>query len=131
MSLGFALVEQAATSATGGLISFLPTILMFGALIYFMIIRPQKKRQQSAKTLLESLEVGDKVQTIGGFIGEVIEMDTDEFVILSEGSRLRVKKNAVAIRLNAVEQPEITSISKEKASKETDDEDFKIEDFEI
>lgn len=141
MGLNLALAAQATTSAVGGLLSFLPTILMFVVLIYFMVIRPQKKRQQSAKTLLESLGVGDKIQTIGGFIGEVTEMDGDEFVILSEGSKLRVKKNAVAIRLSSVEPIESLKAPKVEKSKpvlekskpkgEEEKEDFKIEDFEI
>lgn len=123
MGLNLALVAPA---ANGGILSFLPTILMFVVLIYFMIIRPQKKRQTEAKNLLASLKVGDKVQTIGGFIGELLEINDDDFVILSEESKLRIKKSAVAIRLNA-EEATVVSTSTE----EEDDEDFKIEDFEI
>ena len=117
-------------SAASGIMSFLPSILLFGALIYFMIIRPQKKRQQSAKELMSSLNVGDIVQTIGGFVGEIIAVENDEFVILSEETKLRIKKNAVAIRINpnVVEQTQAEAV---KTSTEDDDEEFNIEDFEI
>ncbi|MCH4888310.1 preprotein translocase subunit YajC [Acidaminobacter sp. JC074] len=126
MGLNFALF----TAAQGSILSMLPTIVIFGALLYFMIIRPQKKRQENAQNLLNSLKVGDKVQTIGGFIGEIILMEDDEYVILSEESKVRIKKNAVAIRVNpTTETEEVTSV--EDDNDNDNDDDFKIDDFEI
>lgn len=119
------------TAPAGGLLGMLPTIVIFGALLYFMIIRPQKKRQQNAQNLLNSLKVGDKVQTIGGFIGEIIKMEDDEYVILSEDSKVRVKKNAVAIRVNPVIETETDTEPPTVDNDNDDDDDFKIEDFEI
>ena len=116
-----------ATSSAAGLMSFLPTMLLFAVLLYFMIYRPQKKRQQNAQSLLNSLSVGDKVQTIGGFIGEILVMEDDEFVILSEESKMRIKKNAVAIRVDAVTE----SGTENAPVVEDEDDDFKIDDFEI
>lgn len=124
--MGFNLALATAAPA-GGIMSMLPTIVIFGALLYFMIIRPQKKRQQNAQNLLNSLKIGDKVQTIGGFIGEIIKMEDDEYVLRSEDSNVRVKKNAVAIRINPVNETEVESPTVD----EDDDDDFKIEDFEI
>ncbi len=115
------------TAASGSILSMLPTIIIFGALLYFMIIRPQKKRQQNAQNLLNSLKVGDKVQTIGGFIGEIIVMEDDEYVILSEESKLRIKKNAVAIRVNPITETE----EPKPVEDDNDDDDFKIDGFEI
>lgn len=117
------------TSAGSGLIGMLPTLALFGALLYFMIYRPQKKRQQNAQNLLSSLKIGDRIQTIGGFIGEVVKMEDDELVILSEESKVRIKKNAVAIRINPV--VEETEGSEEASDVELDEDDFKVEDFEI
>lgn len=116
------------TSATAGIMAFLPQILLFVALIYFMIIRPNKKRQQNAKDLMSSIQVGDKIQTIGGFVGEVLVMEEDEFVILSEDSKMRIKKNAVSIRVTA---ETVVDTEEKKEVTVDDDEDFKIEDFEI
>lgn len=120
-----------ADGAAGGLMSFLPSILLFLALIYFMIIRPQKKRQQSAKELMASLKVGDTIQTIGGFIGEIVEMEEDEFVILSEETKMRIKKNAVAIKINPMAPLAEPTNEKKSSKKDDDDDDFDIEDFEI
>lgn len=116
-----------ATSSAAGLMSFLPTMLLFAVLLYFMIYRPQKKRQQNAQNLLSSLAVGDKVQTIGGFIGEILVMEDDEFVILSEETKMRVKKNAVAIRVDPVTE----TVTESAPVVDDEDEDFKIDDFEI
>ena len=55
---------------TGGLMSFLPLILMF-AVLYFIMIRPQMKRQKETKAMLEALAVGDEVVTVGGILGKV------------------------------------------------------------
>ncbi len=116
-----------AAPSAGGIMSLLPTLLMFGALIYFMVIRPQKKRQQNAKSLLDSIVVGDTIQTIGGFIGDVTAVSGDDFLIVSEGTKLRIKKNAVAIKVNASETVEVASSN----VVEEDEDDFKIDDFEI
>jgi preprotein translocase subunit YajC len=77
---------------------------------------------------MAALKVGDKIQTIGGFIGEILVMEEDEFVILSEETKLRVKRNAVAIRLTETEVEEVAAI---ETTTEEEDEDFQIEDFEI
>ena len=58
----------AAGADSGGLMSFLPLILMF-AVLYFIMIRPQMKRQKETNAMLESLSVGDEVVTVGGIIG--------------------------------------------------------------
>jgi preprotein translocase subunit YajC len=130
MFLNLALLTGGAPTAS--LFDFLPSILLFGVIVYFMIIRPNKKRQQNAKDLMSSLQVGDKIQTIGGFIGNIIEMGEDEFVIQSEESKLRIKKNAVAIRVNPVIEPSNDETSLDEDKKEDDDDlDFNIEDFEI
>lgn len=131
MGLNLALVEQA-TTTSGGIMSLLPPLVMFGALMYFMVIRPQKKRQEKTKNLMGSLQVGDTIQTIGGFIGDIDEVDVDEFVIISEGTKLRIKKNAVAIKLN--ENANVSEIELKKVEPEVndnDEEDFQVEDFEI
>ncbi len=54
------------------------------AVFYFLLIRPQKKKDKQLKEMRESLAVGDKVTTIGGIIGEVASVKEDE-VVLSVG----------------------------------------------
>ena len=60
ISNAFAQAPAAATDS-GGLMSFLPLVLMF-AVLYFIMIRPQMKRQKETKAMLEALAVGDEVQ---------------------------------------------------------------------
>lgn len=107
-----AFAEEAAASetqnqsATGGLLSFvLPLALMF-ILLYFMAIRPQKKREQEAQQMQNSLQVGDEVITSGGIVGMVFRIGDDTVVIETGGERhkLRIKKWAIAENVSAAER---------------------------
>lgn len=84
-----------AGGATGGLMSFLPIILMF-AVLWFIMIRPQMKRQKEAKAMLEALAKNDEVVTAGGILGRVTKV-TDQYVGLeiAAGTEITVQKNAV------------------------------------
>ncbi|HBO26934.1 preprotein translocase subunit YajC [Odoribacter sp. OF09-27XD] len=79
----------------GGLMSFLPLILIIVVFWLFMI-RPQMKRQKELKKFRESLQKGDKIVTTGGIYGKVAEIQ--EFAIIMEvegGVRLKIDKAAV------------------------------------
>lgn len=84
-----------AGGAAGGLMSFLPIILMFGVL-WFIMIRPQMKRQKESKAMLEALAKNDEVVTAGGILGKVTKV-TDQYVSLeiAAGTEVTVQKNAV------------------------------------
>jgi len=60
-------------SGDGGLIGFLPIILMF-VLLYFLMIRPQMKRAKEQKQMIESLQKGDEVITAGGVLGRITRL---------------------------------------------------------
>ncbi len=64
---------QSAGGAGGGLIGFLPIILMF-VVLYFLMIRPQMKRAKEHKTMLEALKKGDEVVTSGGLAGRITKV---------------------------------------------------------
>ena len=68
----------------GMIMSFLPFVLII-VLLYFMMIRPQRKREKEAKAMLNALKVGDKVVTIGGICGKVSKIK-DEFVWIETGN---------------------------------------------
>lgn len=73
-------------------------IVVFGAIMYFMAIRPQKKQQQKQQTLMESLKVGDYVLTTAGFYGEIIVIDDDTVIIEfgnNKNCRIPMKKEAI------------------------------------
>jgi preprotein translocase subunit YajC len=72
--------QSALTDPTGGLISFLPLILIF-VVFYFMMIRPQMKQQKERKNMIESLKKGDEVVAGGGIVGRVAKIE-DTFVTL-------------------------------------------------
>lgn len=109
----FAEGEAAAgTTATGqqqptgmGVQLILSLVLMF-VLLYFMAIRPQKKREQEAKEMQNSLQVGDEIITSGGIVGMIFRIGDDTVVIETGGERhkLRIKKWAIAENVSAAER---------------------------
>jgi preprotein translocase subunit YajC len=88
-----------AGAAGGSWLTMLLPLVLFFALMYFMIMRPQKKEQQRVKSMLSSMEVGDSVVTTSGFYGVIIDI-TDEDVILEFGNnkncRIPMRKAAIA-----------------------------------
>jgi len=80
----------------GGLIGFLPLILIF-VIFYFMLIRPQQKRAKEHKTMLENLKKGDKVVTSGGEYGVVEEVKTNTVILkISENVKVKYGKAYIA-----------------------------------
>mgnify|MGYP003907703041 CR=1 FL=1 len=67
---------QAAGAATQGdtLLTFLPMIAIF-VVFYFLLIRPQQKKQKEARAMLEALEKGNEVVTAGGILGRIVKLD--------------------------------------------------------
>ncbi|HVL10459.1 MAG TPA: preprotein translocase subunit YajC [Burkholderiaceae bacterium] len=88
---------QSAGGAGGaaGLMSFLPIILMF-VVLWFIMIRPQMKRQKETKAMLEALAKGDEVITAGGILGRVTKVG-DQYVSveLADGIEVSMQKSAV------------------------------------
>ena len=80
---------QGAQGQGGGLLGFLPLILIF-VIFYFLLIRPQQKRAKELKALLDGLKKGDKVITTGGEYG-VIEEVKQNTVIIKIAENVRVK----------------------------------------
>lgn len=82
--------------AGGGLLGTVgPLILMF-VLFYFLLIRPQQKRQKAVQQMQSELKKGDRVVTIGGLHGFVDSLDEDKVVIrCGDGSRLTYDRSAI------------------------------------
>jgi preprotein translocase subunit YajC len=66
----------AAAQGSNPLWTFGPIVLMF-LVLYFLLIRPQQKRQKTRNSMLSTLKKGDKVVTVGGLHGTIMEMDDD------------------------------------------------------
>ena len=78
-----------------GLGSLIPLILMF-VLFYFLLIRPQQKRQKAVTQMQNELKKGDKIVTIGGLHGYIDSIDENKVVIkCGDGSRLTYERNAI------------------------------------
>ncbi len=85
------------SSALTMLASFLPLILMV-VIFYFLLIRPQRKRDKEVQRMRANLEVGDEIVTNGGIIGRVV-LIKDETVIIETGSdrsKIRIARWAIA-----------------------------------
>lgn len=84
---GEAAGENAAAAGgimSGGVINIVFIVFLI-AMMYFMLIRPQKKREKEAKAMLDALKVGDKIVTIGGIAGKVSKIK-DDYVIIETGN---------------------------------------------
>ena len=99
-----AFAEGAATDAAemgggnwlGFLVQFGPIILLFG-LMYVILILPQKKKEKKTREMINQAIVGDKVISIGGISGRIVNVKDDEFTIESgnERTKITVKKWAI------------------------------------
>ena len=80
----------------GGLLSFLPLIVIF-VVFYFLLIRPQMKRAKEHKQLVSQLATGDEVVTTGGILGRVTHVG-DSFITLelADNVKIKIQKHAVA-----------------------------------
>lgn len=93
----------AAAPAGGGNIwqMIWPFILMF-AVFYFLLIRPQQKKQKARNALLNQLKKGDKIATVGGLHGTIVEL-TDDTVVLrvNDTMKLTFERSAINTVLNS------------------------------
>ena len=85
------------TDSVSMLATFIPLILMI-VIFYFLLIRPQKKRDKEVQKMRENIEIADEIVTIGGIIGRVVSIKDDTVVIETasdQSSRRRRKRNKV------------------------------------
>ncbi|MCA6362511.1 MAG: preprotein translocase subunit YajC [Bacteroidetes bacterium] len=104
MNFSSILLQAAAPApaqGTNGNASLINILMIVGIVVvfYFFMIRPQQKKAKEQKKLMEELQKGDKVVTIGGIIGKIVEYGDDtDFVIETEGgTRLRMLKSAISM----------------------------------
>ncbi len=96
---------QAAAAEANPLISFMPFVLLM-LIFYFLLIRPQQKRQKELQKMIDGVKKGDRVVTSGGLIGTVVGIQSDYLVLkLGENDQTKVEvlKSAVSgVREDAV-----------------------------
>jgi preprotein translocase subunit YajC len=99
-------VAPAATEAsnTGGSLFGNPIIIMllFIVAMYFLMIAPQRKKQKQHVNMLESLETGDDVITIGGLYGKITNKDEKTFTIkVDDGTKIKILKSAIGQKVES------------------------------
>jgi preprotein translocase subunit YajC len=90
---------QTGADPAGGMLSLLPLIVIF-VLFYFLLIRPQQKRQKQHKDMVAALKKGDEVVTAGGTLGRITDVG-DSFVSLevAKGVEIKVQKPSVQMMM--------------------------------
>jgi preprotein translocase subunit YajC len=71
-------------------------LVLMLVVFYFFLIRPQQKKQKELKAFRENLKQGDKVVTIGGVHGKILEITDTTVLVSSEGTKLRFEKSAIS-----------------------------------
>ena len=117
------------------------TILLMAALfgvMYFVMIRPQKKKQKEEQEMRDAIQIGDEITTIGGIMGRVVTVKEDSLVIETGADRTKVKFARWAIQTNntaedrlqaeraaqaAAKEAEKAEKSKNRRSKKSDTEE--------
>jgi preprotein translocase subunit YajC len=91
------LMAQPQGGQGGGLMSFLPLIAIV-VVFYFFMIRPQMKKAKDQKKFIEGLKKGDKILTVGGIYGKIVEVREDATLIIEveDGTKMKITKNAVS-----------------------------------
>lgn len=112
---------ESSGAASGSTGSMMTTFVTFGLIIvifYFLIIRPQKKRDKETKDMLASIKKGDKVVSIGGIHGTVMAVkETTVVVKVDDNTRMEFSKSAISSIVDRKAEP--ASASKKKGKKET------------
>ena len=111
-----------ATGLLGGN-STMSIIMIVGmvALMYFMMIRPQKKKQKEEQAMRDNLQIGDEITTIGGIIGKIVTIKEDSLIIETGADRNHMKITRWAISQNNTANEKLAAeraAAKEAAEKE-------------
>ena len=100
MFISSAFAQTAPAAAAGGdmqssLMSMLPLLLMF-VVLYFVMIRPQMKRQKEHKAMIDALAKGDEIATAGGLLGKVTKLaDATVSIEIAAGVEVQLQRQAV------------------------------------
>lgn len=106
-----------------GSASIVPTLITFGlvfVIFYFLIIRPQNKKQKETKQMLDSLKKGDKVVSIGGIHGTIQSIKDDSVVLkIDTNTKMTFQRSAIS---NVVEQSRPSKKAEAEAQEEAETE---------
>jgi preprotein translocase subunit YajC len=112
---GLSLLQAQAANPTGSMLSTIITFGLVFVVFYFLIIRPQNKKQKDAKKMIEAVKKGDKIVTIGGVHGTVYAVKEGTVVVkVDDDCRIEFSKSAIATVVTV--KPEEKSEDKTEAA---------------
>ncbi|MEK6621086.1 MAG: preprotein translocase subunit YajC [Planctomycetota bacterium] len=118
------LLEATGKSSPGGMLSMLlPFILMF-VVMYFLILRPQKKKEKDRKSLLSRIKKNDKVVTSGGLHGIITSVRENEVILRVDDAKdvkVKVDRSSIAAVVDVSHDEEEESIEPKEIAKESKD----------
>ena len=91
---------DAGATGAGGIMGMLPMILIMFVVLYFFMIRPENKKKKEAEQLRTNMKKGDKVTTIGGIVGTVVDVKEDKFVMETSADQVRIELMKWALSTN-------------------------------
>jgi preprotein translocase subunit YajC len=90
-----ALAQSGGAAAAPGIVQFLPMVALF-VIFYFLLIRPNQKRQKEHKNMVSSLEKGDEIVTMGGILGKITNLDENFLTIeVAKGTEIQIQRMSV------------------------------------
>ncbi len=125
---GFALLQAAdaaAPNATGQMVSTLFTFGLIFVIFYFLIIRPQSKKQKETKKMIEAVKKGDKIVTIGGIHGTVYTVKERTVIVkVDDETKMEFSKSAISAvePKGGEEKTEPAAVDKDKAADKASEE---------
>ena len=100
IQIAYADTAATTTAASGGMGSTILMIVLMIAIFYFMLIRPENKRKKEAEQMRSSVKKGDKITTIGGITGTVVDVKETRIVLETGADQVRVELEKWAISTN-------------------------------
>jgi preprotein translocase subunit YajC len=95
--------QEAQPAAQGSLLGGLLPIILIFVIFYFLLIRPQQKRQKDIMKMRQEIQKNDKVVTNGGIIGTIYSIQGEEVVLkVDDNVKIRVRKSAIADRISGI-----------------------------
>lgn len=95
-----------ANAATGGGYTMLIMMVALFAVMYFMVIRPENKKKKEQESLRNSLHRGDKITTIGGIMGKIVDIKDDKIVIETGEDQVRMELQKWSVMTNHTAEKE-------------------------
>ena len=110
------LTTTADATAGGSLLSMLITFVPMIAIFYFLLIRPENKRKKEAEAMRSAMKKGDKITTIGGIVGTIVDIKEDKIVIETGADQVRIELAKWAVSTNESAE----AAAKEQAKKDAE-----------